>query len=299
MEFVQAIDKELTRMTPVELRREKAAHKYEHNKLRRATETLERRIQWLSENLQFVDMEEKKAQYHRGEITLKQFQSFMGTQSTRIRQYRATEDKREYVNKLYVHEEAVIRLIDELLEEKQSKPNNPGYRYYVDPRKRAGWYNPRADWKRTHPHVRPPKRLKKHGDKWDAIDSSNQKVARLMVKMQAMPKWDYERLKFIARDRGYSTELSIAAAISDAIGISISSAKSVLKSGRMPWSYILTIGALFEMTPLEFCDVFLNGYFEEAVDGKWVASQEYADLMKQTETLAQNECNEEKEEPSC
>ncbi len=270
--FIQAIDKQFDRMDAKELRREKAAHLWEANKLKRGIYVLNQRIRWLEENLKLIDMEDIKGKRNRGEISAEKYKSMCGLQGRRLQTYRATEDKIEYANRLETHERAIIKLIEERIEDIDSRPKRrkTGPKSH-NPRKKTGWYNPDADWERTNPHVRPPKRLKKHTEKWETIRAQNLSANTMMSRMQPIDQWDLDRLRLIAQDRGYYSDLSIIAAVSDAMDLSMSGSRRLLETGKMSWGQCIVIGALFEMTPAEFCDVFLNGYFKEIADGKWVA----------------------------
>lgn len=270
--FIQAIDKQFDRMDAKELRRERAAHLWEANKLHRGIYVLNQRIRWLEENLKLIDMEDIKRKRERGEISAREYKSLCGLQGKRLQTYRATEDKIEYANRLETHERAIVKLIEERIEDIESRPkrNKTGPKR-KDPRKKAGWYNPKADWVRTQPHVRPPKKLKPHTEKWETIRAQNVSASVAMNRMQPIEQWNFNKLKLIAQDRGYYSDLAIVTAVSDAMDLSINSAKKLLETGKMSWGQCIVIGALFEMTPSEFCDVFLSGYFKEVADGKWVA----------------------------
>lgn len=278
-DFIQALDVPIEEMTAKELRRERAAHKWEANKLDRGIYVMGQRIRWLEENMALLDMEDITAKYERGEMSLSKYRSCCGKQSQRIQQYRRAEDCLEYANRLVTNERAIIKYIEERLEYMDTIHKRRTHRGKPDPRKQAGWYNPKADWLRTNPHVRPPRRLRKHNEKWETIKQQNRVANRILKMSQSIDQWDYNKLRLIAQDRGYYTDMSIYAAVSDEMDMSINGAKKLLETGRMSWGQILIIGALFEMTPLEFCDVFLSGYFKEVVDGKWVATIDDKDSM--------------------
>lgn len=67
----------------------------------------------------------------------------------------------------------------------------------------------------------------------------------------------------VAKDRGYTTEEGIVFAIGKYLGLSRVTVKYALYTGRFSWEQILCIGSFFEMSPREFCDVFLSGFFIE------------------------------------
>ena len=73
--------------------------------------------------------------------------------------------------------------------------------------------------------------------------------------------WDRERFLLIAEDRGYFTEEAVMSAMAKELKLDMARARLILNSGRLTWGQVLTLGAFFEMTPKEFCDTFLAGYF--------------------------------------
>lgn len=75
----------------------------------------------------------------------------------------------------------------------------------------------------------------------------------------------------MARFRGYYTIEPIAVGLSQNTGLSVSSWKNKLGSGHLSREEMIVIAAYFEMTPKEFCDVFLNGLFNEDSLGHFIA----------------------------
>ena len=73
--------------------------------------------------------------------------------------------------------------------------------------------------------------------------------------------WDIDKFKLIARDRGYQTDEAIIYAIGEEVGLDRIRAKTLYETGRFTWGQVMCLGAMFEMTPKEFCDTFLSGYF--------------------------------------
>lgn len=75
--------------------------------------------------------------------------------------------------------------------------------------------------------------------------------------------WDRDKFFHIAADRGYQTEELIVSEIARELEIDRTRAKIVLDKGRFTWGQVLCLGAFLQMTPKEFCDTFLAGYFVE------------------------------------
>ena len=88
--------------------------------------------------------------------------------------------------------------------------------------------------------------------------------------------WDRDKFMLVARDRGYMTEESVIYAVGQEINLDRTRTVSLLKLGKFTWGQVLCIGALLEMTPKEFCDIFLCGYFVEMF-GEYRASYENVD----------------------
>lgn len=78
----------------------------------------------------------------------------------------------------------------------------------------------------------------------------------------------------IAADRGYLSELSVTVDIAKKLGMARKTVENMLATGRFTWERLLVLGAMFEMTPREFCGCFLDGYFQEDAQGHFVATVE-------------------------
>lgn len=94
--------------------------------------------------------------------------------------------------------------------------------------------------------------------------------------------WDRDKFFLVATDRGYQTEEAVTAAVAKELGISLQRAKLALNHGRFTWGQVLVLGAFMQMTPKEFCDIFLAGYFTE-MWGEYRADMEAinkAELLK-------------------
>lgn len=83
-----------------------------------------------------------------------------------------------------------------------------------------------------------------------------------MLKSIPVPTWNRECFDCVCRDRGYQSDSSVALKLSEELGYSTKTIKEMLRTGRMTWGQVLVIGSVFEMTPREFCDSFLYGYFQ-------------------------------------
>ncbi len=76
-----------------------------------------------------------------------------------------------------------------------------------------------------------------------------------------LTSWDKEKFMSIAVDRGYQTEEALAQAVGKQLNLDRARATRILETGRFTWGQVLCLGAMLQVTPKEFCDTFLNGYF--------------------------------------
>lgn len=76
-----------------------------------------------------------------------------------------------------------------------------------------------------------------------------------------MIAWDKEKFELIAKDRGYQTKEYLIYKVGQELKLDRRKTGILLNTGRFTWGQILCLGAMFEMTPKEFCDTFLAGYF--------------------------------------
>lgn len=73
--------------------------------------------------------------------------------------------------------------------------------------------------------------------------------------------WDKDKFDLIANDRGYQTDEMLLSAVAEELHMSRTNARLAIQGGRFTWGQVLCLGAMMEMTPKEFCDTFLSGYF--------------------------------------
>lgn len=83
--------------------------------------------------------------------------------------------------------------------------------------------------------------------------------------------YSHEKLIEVTKHRGYYNTKSVAIAISQNTGLSVATVTNKIYSGHFSREEMIVIAAYFEMTPKEFCDVFLNGLFNENSLGHYIA----------------------------
>lgn len=89
-------------------------------------------------------------------------------------------------------------------------------------------------------------------------------------------QWDKEKFLLVAKDRGYRTEEAVTYAVKEELDVNYEKAKVMVNGGRFTWGQVMLLGAKFEMTPKEFCDIFMAGYFLEEY-GEYRASYKNID----------------------
>lgn len=94
-----------------------------------------------------------------------------------------------------------------------------------------------------------------------ADDVRTMRLKQAIEKDSLYIAWDKERFLLVAKDRGYQTEEALIGDVAKELSLNRPSAKLLLERGRFTWGQVMCIGAMLEMTPKEFCDVFLPGYF--------------------------------------
>ena len=268
-------------MDLTELYAERVVRKWLRGQVNHSRERLKKKQWWLKENMPIYSREELTRMYENGEMSESQYTTAFARRKKAINARMRNEDRMDYAERVVYHEDAVVAYLDELIAEKlawKDKPYKkpPGSPKKHDPRKRDSRYNPKAklDPRRkwaTREEQKPFPKLQKARARWKNYKAQDNQTMNVMKRMQPVITWDIETLMSVARDRGYFTEIALVATIAEALNISVTGAKAMLQVGKLSWSQCIIIGAVLEMTPKEFCDVFLNGYFKEVADGVFKA----------------------------
>lgn len=79
------------------------------------------------------------------------------------------------------------------------------------------------------------------------------------------------KLMEVAKHRGYHNARTVAYSISQDTGLSMHSLENKISTGHFSREEMIVIASYFEMTPKEFCDVFLYGLFAENDLGHYIA----------------------------
>ena len=271
---MQLINKPIEDMTPEELSMEAAVHKYAARRMYEGARCLRKRLHWLRENKPFYTDEEIEDMWERGEMSDCDHMTAKARNNKLKKSHRDTEIREIYAVQVADYENALLARIEERQIQLKAKHTEckRGRKPRGTPRKNASKYNIKT-WLPMQ-DLMPAKKILRVETKWNPVDDSNSKLELSMRRAGGSRNWNLERLKFIARDRGFFSDQVLYAAVAQELLITVTGAEELLKSGKLSWGQIILIGAMFEMTPGEFCDVFLNGYFVEVVDGKYVATIE-------------------------
>lgn len=89
-----------------------------------------------------------------------------------------------------------------------------------------------------------------------------------------MEFYDFKTLQRIAMDRGYVTTRAIADALEPAFGTSTKTIMKKLEYGNLTKEQCEVIGDLFEMSPKEYYETFMRGFFKMTPNGKFICEVE-------------------------
>lgn len=286
---VQLRNKALEDMQLEELYSERACHQWHRTKMKNAKKQLTAKKLWLEKNRPIYSKEEINRQYENGEMDYNHYKVAFASRKKAIDYRMRVDDYFEYASKVMIDQEAIVAYIDELIAKKssfiQQAKQKPNRKY--DPKKRAGRNNkpkvgldPQQKWATRIENREFPK-LQKARAFWKKQRDADSAVITVSKRMQPILQWDVDKLKQIAKDRGYYTDVALSAIISERLGVSIIATNKLLNSGRLTWGQCIAIADLFEMTPKEFCDVFLDGVFKEVSDGVYKAHVDDVEALLQ------------------
>ena len=133
----------------------------------------------------------------------------------------------------------------------------------------------------AHTKKSPTRIRRQNNEKIKGIVNEGGRIYRLKKSMDKdglLVSWDKERFMLIAQDRGYQTEETVIQHIGRELNLDLPKTKLLMTKGRFTWGQVLCLGAMLEMTPKEFCDTFLAGYF---VDHYGEYRADYENLCKE------------------
>lgn len=161
----------------------------------------------------------------------------------RVRESQRGDDKISFLGIYIAHLESFVTEIDYWLNRKFEPESN-----YTSGSKRK-WKIREANRQKRKQNIAENARLYK----WE----------QTIEREGFLVSWDKERFLLIAADRGYQTEEAIIQDVGKELNLDRVRAERIVNSGRFTWGQVLCLGAMLQVTPKEFCDTFLAGYFTE------------------------------------
>lgn len=253
-------------MTRAELMREIHCQKFLLSKLRKFRDATEYHVEKNRIEEGYIDglQAEAKRKFEEGECTQQQYAAKMMLINNVVRHADRRENKLEFVERYCINLDALIKDCKWELDRRPVRPK----KY-----KKHAYY-------RKNPYYNRVKRKRKISQRKRNSSNANQNKKyydKVTARDGMGVSWDSEKFMLIARDRGYVTRQAVVYAISNELNLERRKAELVLETGKFTWGQVLCLGALLEMTPKEFCDTFLAGYFVE-VAGNYIA--QYDNLNK-------------------
>ena len=271
---VRLFNKAIEEMSADELRLEASVNTWIANRLLMDMDHQQRRLAYLNKNHPAYSGEETKAMYGNGEITFMQLKRLNQQRGKWQQTHEYSEARIEYCNRASDH----FRALSHMFAEQQKIVEGTPVQVL---KKRPQGQKPSMTFKAQLDKNYEPKRyVVKTKCKPNIINDSYKQSMNIINQLEPLETWDFNTLRKIANGRGYMTDAIIIASVAQALGITYAATYKMLKTGKLTWGQILVIGSLFELTPAEFCDVFLHGYFHEFVDGKWTAHIDDEDKAK-------------------
>lgn len=251
--------KPINKMNYAELRREKRIQRW----FARRADRMCWAIKWGNEQrrkelAESTKVEDAEAAFERGECTADHVEQMRRGRKRSQTNLKFAEDCLEFLQMHVYQAKAIGDACQDMMQYRKppKRTRKKPYKPYVRGSYRWTAYRPR-------PHMRPPS-LKN--------DSNFRTIEKRYEKAPIGPLWNKEKFLLICADRGYGSQISAEYAVAQLFGFTQRHVKLLLNKGNFTWSQVLMLGAEFEMTPKEFTDTFLSGYFKEITDDEFRAS---------------------------
>lgn len=219
-----------------------------------------------------------KAKYERGEATWGQLLNVMGAVAKKQKAYDIRECQIEFLKMHSAQALSVVRACEERLP------------FLLKKKKRKRPYNPRRKW---------AKRMSK-----PRYDPARNVATKYTYWMNAVEKkglgnlWDKEKYMAICSDRGLGSIMLVINYTANILELTQRQAEFLLDRGAFSWMQVLELGADLEMTPKEFADTFLSGYFVELAEGDFRASTKNLPFVGELPTKAVDQLKPEEDSES-
>lgn len=235
---------DISKLNRTEIRRELKVQKYLLRKIKKmhSAEVYKRDNNPIDTEAIEQYLYDLSIEYEWGNIPLNQYKQIVGTENAKIAAALSREDRIDFFETYINNLEALIAELE----------------WYKDRRQEE-----RKEYETAQQRYKRKIHLRKVKDNIMAdsakVHAWNKAVDRDGISMS----WDREKFFLIANDRGYQTEGAVIYAIQNELGLDRPKAESIMRKGKFTWGQVLCLGAMLQMTPKEFCDTFLMGYFEE------------------------------------
>lgn len=241
--MITLFGKDISKLSYEDLKRERSVQKYLYNKLNSwlKAERYNNESYGLTEEQRLEERAKAQEEYDSGKITHRQWLARLGTIERRAtnRRYDRIVLLENYLKNL----EALVEEIDFYIERRAKSQTSASKR---DSIKSIRERNAKARKQAINDNAK-VYRWKQYADR---------EIYNIT--------WDKEKFMQIAKDRGYQTESALVYSVGQALNLDRARSKIIVDDGRFTWGQVLCLGAMFQMTPKEFCDTFLSGYFTES-----------------------------------
>lgn len=261
-EILTFLNKPVEKMTYTELKRERTIQLWFAKRMVRLQTLCGYGVYKRKEQCEeLYNLEETQRLLDAGEIDAEEYKRRNKNWKIRQTYIHKTEDEIEFCHMMEENARAIIAIIDEQLKIKPKPPN------------RKGKYTP---YKKMPHEIRARNRMR-DDRRYKKQEYTRHAMKRWEIRLDKKglgSLWDRERFTLICSDRGYVAESAIKVMVAQSLNIQIRQASILLKTGAFTWGQVLVLGAKLYMSPKEFCDTFLAGYFNEITDGVFEADIE-------------------------
>lgn len=263
-------DKPIEEMTEEELMAERDCQAWMANRMADIINKQKFRLSGYQDSMPYVDEDDIQKMYEDGQITREERNKIRKVARRRKYDHDRAEMYTAYAEMLEAHFKAVkVKCSEQIMilrgsEKVAVRGRKPR------PRKPPRYRDPRKNKVRRNQYA-PVAPIIGYRTKWNKLSRIRFNETLKLARRIPLRYWNYESLKRVAVSKGYGSVTTLSAAVAQEFGLTVRSATDFLRDGRLGWGHVLVLASFLEMTPAEFCDVCLHGFFKEVVDGKFVA----------------------------
>lgn len=251
--------KDITDMTYPELRRERELHIWFSVRMMKLADAVEYDVsqrEHIKEDFKPLIQALDEA-YDRGELTQGEYFNQKGVYTKKLLALERTEHKAQFARMAQFQHRAYMNLLDE--------------RLATLPKPRRKKRKPRASIYRKNNFKRYTSDQRKW-EKYRDMRKSFLKWQQHQERQSLGELWNKEAFISICASRGYVSELMIQQLISMQTDSTMTQSRYMLDNGCFTWLQIMLIGAALQLTPTEFAECFMSGYFKEIGNGLYQAT---------------------------